>query len=55
MKSMKLSLSTILLQYRQSHHILLEYVTAVDIRDPNQQKVEFIDEVKGGPDSGETY
>lgn len=44
-----------LLQYRQSHHILLEYITAVDIRDPNQQKVEFIDEVKGGPDSGETY
>jgi len=31
---------------------LLEYVTAVDIRDPNQQKVEFIDEVKGGPIAG---
>jgi hypothetical protein len=48
MKSVQLSLSTILLQYRQCHHILLEYVTAVDIGDPNQQKVEFIDEDKEG-------
>ncbi|MGH9963669.1 MAG: hypothetical protein ACRD5E_02420 [Nitrososphaeraceae archaeon] len=28
------------------------YVTAVDIRDPNQQNVGFIDEVKGAPIAG---
>ena len=52
MKSVQLSLSTILLQYRQSHHILLGYVTAFDIGDPNQQKGEFIE---GGPNGGEMY
>ena len=54
MKSVQLSLSTILLQYRQSHHILLGYVTTFDIGDPNQQKGEFIED-KGGPNGGETY
>lgn len=53
MKSVQLFLSTILLQYRQSHHILSEYVTVVDIGDPNQQKVEFIDKDRGEPNSGE--
>ena len=55
MKYVQLSLSRILLQYGHSHHILLEYVTAVDIGDLNQQKVEFIDEYKGGPTIGERY
>jgi hypothetical protein len=51
MKSVQLSLTTFLLQYRQSHHILLGYVTAFDIGDHSQQNGELIED-KGGPMSG---